>query len=405
LAAFEFTALNDKGKEVSGVQEGDTPRQVRQVLREKGWMPLKVEEVRQREARQQKAQFTFKRGVGATDLALFTRQLSTLVQSGSPIEEALQAVSRQTEKPRIKSMIMGVRSRVMEGHSLAAATNDFPQMFNELYRSTIEAGEQSGHLDRVLDRLADYTESRQAMQQNLVQAMVYPILITLVALGVVSVLMVAVVPKVVEMFDYIDQQLPLITRILISISDFVGNWGGITVIALLLLFLVVQQILRRPQPKKKFHAWLLRVPLVSRLVMGMNTARFARTLSILTASGVPVLEALRIAGQVLVNIPMREAVTEASRRIREGAGIARSLEASGYFPPMTVHLIASGESSGRLEEMLERAAESQEREMTMLLNMAVKLFEPFMLIFMGLITAGIVMAIMIPILDMNTLVK
>lgn len=404
MGAFEYKALDQAGKETKGVLEGDTPRQIRQLLRDKGWMPLAVEEVRQREERKKQNVIFFGK-VSAADLALITRQIATLVKSGLPIEESLQAVSQQTEKTRLRNMIMGVRSRVLEGHSLAKSLADYPHVFSELYRSTVEAGEHSGHLNIVLERLADYTEGRQAMKQKLMLALLYPLLISIVAILIVILLLTFVVPKVVEMFSHTGQELPMLTQGLIAVSDFAESYGIFVLVAIVLFFLGFNYLLRNESFKRQFHKVLLRIPMISKLVRGLDTARFARTFSILAASGVPVLDAMRIASQVLVNLPMRDAVEEAARRVREGANISTSLKSSGYFPPMTMHLIASGEASGNLEEMLDRAAENQEREMETFLSAIMGLFEPLMILVMGGTVLLIVLAIMMPILDMNTLIK
>ncbi len=405
MGAFEYTALDPKGRTRKGVVEGDTPRQVRQALREQGLLPVSVEEVRQKEARRSGGGTLFKRGISATDLALLTRQLATLVRSGMPLEEALKAVSQQTEKPRVKSMIMGVRSRILEGHTFADALGDFPHVFSDLYRTTIAAGEQSGHLDVVLERLADYTEGRQAMRQKLGLALLYPALVTLVAVGVILLLLSYVVPQVVEMFAHVGQELPWLTRALIATSGFLSAHGLTLLAALAAAILAFQALMRREGPRRRFHALLLRLPLIGRVVRGLETARFARTFAILTASGVPVLEAMRLSAQVITNLPMREAVQAAARRVREGAGIKQALEAGGYFPPMTLHLIASGEASGNLEAMLERAAETQERELETTIAALVGVFEPFMILVMGGVVLTIVLAIMVPILDMNRLIQ
>lgn len=405
MAAFAYKALDGAGKQHKGVMEADTPRQIRQQLRDKGWTPLSVEEVQQREARQRQGSSLLQRRINPADLALITRQFATLMRSGTPVDEALQAVSRQTEKPRLSNMLMAVRSKVKEGHPLAAALADFPHIFPELYRATVAAGEQSGHLDAVLERLADYTETRHALQQKFQLALIYPVLIALVAVAVVTGLVGYVVPKVVEVFQGIGQELPLLTRMLISLSSFLqATWiwlvGGIV-----LAGFAIASMLRREGPRRRFHALLLRLPLISRLVRGANSARFARTFSILASSGVPVLDAMRISAEVVTNLPMRTAVEEAAQRVREGTAIHKALDASGYFPPMTVHLIASGEASGNLDEMLERAAITQEREMETLLGMMLGLFEPFMILFMGGTVLVIVLAILMPIFDLNQLVK
>jgi len=404
MGAFEYVALDSGGKEKKGVLEGDTARQVRQQLRDKGWMPLDVQEARQREARSQRHRIRVRRGISATDLALVTRQLATLVRSGLPLEESLGAVSQQTEKARLKTMLMAVRSRVMEGHTLATGLGDFPHVFPELYRTTVSAGEQSGHVDVVLERLADYTESRQQMQQKIQLALFYPALLTLVAVIVVIGLMTYVVPQVVQVFENIGQELPVLTRTLIAISDFLRSNGLVALALLVAAGVGIGWVLRKPGPKRRFHGILLRLPLIGRLARGINAGRFARTFSIVTASGVPVLDGLRIAAQVMSNLPMREAVEEATRKVREGASIYAALEKSGYFPPMMVHLIASGESSGKLEEMLERAAVNQEREIETLVSAIMGLFEPVLILVMGGLVLIIVLAILLPIFNLNQLV-
>jgi general secretion pathway protein F len=404
MSAFEYVALDTSGKEKKGVLEGDTARQVRQQLRDKGWTPVEVQETSERQSETTRSSIKIRRGVSATDLSLITRQLATLVRSGLPLEESLQAVSQQTEKARLKSMLLAVRSRVMEGHTLATGLGDYPHVFPELYRTTVSAGEQSGHLEVVLERLADYTENRQQMQQKLQLALFYPALLTLVAIGVVVGLMTFVVPQVVQVFDNIGQELPVLTRTLIAMSDFLRSYGLFMLVLLAIAGGVVGWVLSKEGPKRRYHASLLHLPLIGRLERGVNAGRFARTFSIVTASGVPVLDGLRIASEVMSNLPMREAVEEASRMVREGASIHGSLEKSGYFPPMTVHLIASGEASGKLEEMLERAAVNQEREIETLISAVMGLFEPVLILVMGGLVLVIVLAILLPIFNLNQLV-
>ena len=404
MGAFEYTALDTGGRERKGVLEGDTPRQVRQLLRERQLLPVSVTEVARKEATQQRS-FSLVRRVSAGDLSLFTRQLATLVRAGLPLEESLLAVSQQTERARMQSIIIGVRSRVMEGHTLADGLADFPRVFPEIYRATVAAGEQSGHLDSVLERLADYTESREEIRQKVMGAMLYPIALTVMCFGIVSALLVYVVPKVVNVFETQHAELPIMTRALIAVSNFFRSYGIWLLIALALAAFLIGRWLRNPGPRRRFHLWLLRVPILGKLNRGFNTARFTRTLSILSASSVPVLEALRIAGEVVTNLPMRDAVIEASQRVREGAAIGRSLAASRLFPPMTIHLISSGEASGELESMLDRAALSQERELDGLLTALVGLLGPLLIVLMGLFVMGIVFAMLLPIFEMNQLIR
>jgi general secretion pathway protein F len=405
MGAYEYTALDQRGREKKGIIEGDTPRQIRQILRERGLSPISVSEIARQDREQGRRQY-FRRPAGASpaDISLLTRQFATLVRAGLPIEEALSAMAEQSEKARIKSMVFAIRARIMEGQSLARALGTFPRAFPDLYRATVAAGEQSGHLDTVLDRLADYTEERQALRQNVMLALLYPVLVIVVAILVVTLLLAYVVPQVVSVFAEMGQELPTLTRMLIATSDFVRQWG----LPLLLLaaagFVAARLLLRRYSARRAWHAFLLRLPLVSRLLRGLNAARFARTLSILAESGVPVLEALGIAAEVIIHLPMREAVASAARQVREGSSLNRALARSGYFPPLTIHLIASGEASGRLELMLERAAISQERELETVVKTVVGLFGPFLILIMGGIVLLIVLAILLPIFNLNQLV-
>jgi general secretion pathway protein F len=406
MGAFEYTALDAGGRSRKGVIEGDTPRHVRTLLRERQLMPVTVEEVAARESRRQRgSRFGFARGVSAADLSLMTRQLSTLVRAGLPLEEALLAVSQQTEKPRVQSILLGVRAKVVEGHTLATGLGEFPRVFPEIYRATVSAGEQSGHLDAVLERLAEYTESREQMRQNILGAMLYPIVLTLMCFTIVSILLTYVVPKVVDVFEANHAKLPLATRVLVGVSSFLRNYGLWLLMAIAIAAFLFWRALKSRETRRRVHQTLLTLPLVGRIVRGVNTAQFTRTLSILTASAVPVLDALRISSEVIINLPMRDAVTEAAARVREGAPIGRSLAASRLFPPMTVHLISSGESSGQLQTMLERAATNQERELEGLLAALVGLLGPLLIVGMGLFVMGIVFAMLLPIFEMNSLIR
>jgi general secretion pathway protein F len=404
MGAFEYTALDTAGKERKGILEGDTPRHIRQLLREQQLLPVTVAEVAQREAKRQRSSFMLARRVSSADLALFTRQLATLVRAGLPLEESLLAVSQQTEKPRVQSIVLGVRARVMEGHALADGFADFPRVFPEIYRATVAAGEQAGHLDNVLERLADYTEGRDQLRQKVLTALLYPIVLTVICFAIVSALLVYVVPQVVSVFEASKAKLPLATRVLIATSGFLRSYGLYLLIAVVIAVVLFRRWLRNPTARRRFHRFQLRLPLVGKLVRGFNTARFTRTFSILSASAVPVLEALRIAGEVVTNLPMRDAVADAAARVREGAPIGRSLAVSRLFPPMTIHLISSGESSGELENMLERAAISQERELDGLLGAMVGLLGPMLIVIMGLFVMGIVFAMLLPIFEINSLI-
>lgn len=403
MPAYQYTALDAKGRQRKGLIEADTPRLARQSLRERGLNPLGVEEVGANQERDRGRRMWGLR-ISATDLALITRQMATLVGSSLPVEEALGAVARQADRARLGGLMLAVRTRVLEGHTLATALGDFPQVFPELYRATVAAGEQSGHLEVVFERLADYTEARQQMRQKIGLALFYPLLLTGVAVLVVAGLLTYVVPQVVQVFSSLNQQLPALTRGLIALSDFLRQNGWLLLMVLAGGVVAWVLALRRIGFKRQTHQILLRLPLVARLVRGANTARFARTFSILMASGVPVLEALRISSQVLSNLPMREALEQATARVKEGASLNKAISASGYFPPMTVQLIASGEASGRLESMLERAAVQQERETETLIAALLGIFEPMLILVMGGVVLVIVLAILLPIFDLNQLV-
>ncbi|WP_448549575.1 type II secretion system inner membrane protein GspF [Thalassotalea fusca] len=405
MAAFDYQAVDAKGKTKKGVIEGDTARQARALLREQGLVPLEISPSLQKsKSAKQTTGFGASRKVSATDLALITRQLATLVESGLPLEESLLAVAEQCEKNTHKSMIMAVRTKVTEGYGLAESMAEFPQIFNHLFRAMVAAGEKSGHLDRVLNRLADYTEQRQQLRSQMIQALVYPIIMTIVAVAVIVVLLTSVVPQIVEQFAHMGANLPSSTKILIASSEFLQNYGLYIVVAILMSIVVFAQLMKKPTFKLKFHQRFLRFPGIGKVARGISTARFARTLSILTASAVPLLESMRIAGEVLDNLYIKQKIKESADKVREGTSLRVALEQTKLFPPMMLHMIASGEKSGELEDMLGRAADNQDREFEALMNISLKAFEPAIMVTMAGIVLFIVMAILQPILQLNTLI-
>ncbi len=404
MGAFEFVALDKAGKESKGLLEGDTPKHVRQLLRERNLLPVQVTEVAQKEAKRQST-FSLRRGISPAELALVTRQLASLSQSGLPLEEALLAVSQQNDQPRTKSILLGVRSKVMEGHTMADGLSEFPQAFPDLYRATIAAGEQSGHLDIVLERLADYTEARQELRQRITNAMIYPIVLVIMAVAIISFMLATVVPKIVGVFENTAAELPGLTRGMIATSDFLRNNWLLLIIGIGATVYGLWWLLQKDGPRRRYHRFLLGTPVTGRLTRGINTARFTRTFSILTGSGVPVLEAMKISAEVIENLPMRDAVNAAAIRVREGGSISKSLEASKLFPPMMIHLVSSGEAGGRLEEMLTRAADGQEREVDGLIAALLGILEPLLIIIMGGVVLTIVLAILLPIFEINNLIQ
>ena len=405
MAAFEYKALDvTTGKQTKGVVEADTARHARSQLREMRLTPMTIEPVTEKEAKHSGFSLLTKR-ISVAELALITRQIATLVSAGLPIEEALKAVGQQCEKERLASMIMAVRSRVVEGYSLADSMAEFPHIFDVLYCAMVASGEKSGYLDVVLNRLADYTERRQQLKSKLQQAMIYPAALTIVAILVVSILLAVVVPQVASQFQHMGQELPWATKTLISMSDFVRDYGIGIVVTIILAIIVFQRAIKKPNFRMRYHTALLNIPVVGKVSKSLNTARFARTLSILSASSVPLLDGMRIASDVLLNDRVKLAVEEATSKVREGSSLGTSLTATKLFPPMMLYMISSGEKSGELEQMLERAADNQDRQFEANVTIALGVFEPALVISMAVVVLFIVLAILQPILALNNLVS
>lgn len=401
MPAFAYQALDASGKTQRGVLQGDTARAVRQTLRERGLNPLEVTPVDEK----QQSSPLGRRGLSTLQLALFTRQLATLLAAGLPIDEALAALGEQGEDERSRSLVVALRARVMEGAGLAAAFADYPESFPEIYRASIAAGEQSGRLSTVLERLADYAESRDALRQQMLTALAYPTLLSLVAVAVVTGLLVYVVPQIVGVFASMKQELPLPTTLLIGLSELVKRWGIVFFAGLVAVLFALRFALRRDAVRLVWHRWLLRLPLVGKLTRASNTARAARTLALLSASAVPLLDALAISAQVVPNLPMRDALRRAAHKVREGGAFSRALADSGYFPPVAVRLIASGERSGQLERMLDEAAAHQARELDRWLAVLTAVLGPAVILLVGAMVLFIVLAILLPIFNLNQMVK
>ncbi|MGP9802991.1 type II secretion system inner membrane protein GspF [Rheinheimera sp. NSM] len=404
MAAFEYQALDARGKNAKGVLEADNARHARSLLREQKLTPVSVALASQQEKLLASGKQWFKRNISASELALITRQLATLVEAALPIESALLAVAEQCDKPRLTNMMMAVRSKVVEGYSLAEGLAEFPYVFDHLFRSMVAAGEKSGHLDQVLNRLADYTEQRQHMRSQILQALLYPIILTCFAVLVISILLAAVVPKIVGQFEHMGQSLPGSTLFLIAASDFLRAYGIFVLIGIMLGLVLFKRALLKPTVRFRWDKLVLKSRIMGKVTKGLNTARFARTLSILNASAVPLLEAMRISADVLSNTFMKQAVTDATARVREGTSLRNALEQTKLFPPMMLHMIASGEKSGQLDSMLERAANTQDREFETLVTVSLKVFEPVLVAVMAGMVLFIVMAILQPILALNNMV-
>lgn len=397
MPAFEFQALTTAGRTERGVLQADTARAARAALRERGLNPLQVEEVGERRT------LFGRRGLGGAQLALLTRQLSTLVAAGLPIADALAALAEGSEG-RLRSQVMALRARVLEGAPLAAALGEFPETFPQMFRASVAAGEQAGKLEQVLARLADHAERRDALKRRVLAALAYPVLLSLVAIAVVAGLMVYVVPNVIDVFVQFDRDLPWVTRLLIGMSALLQDYGGWLLLALVLLGAGFVLLLRQPRLKARWQALLLRTPVLGRLLRALDTARFARTLALLTASAVPLLDALQIAAQVVERLPLRQALAQVALRVREGQGFAAALAETRQFPAVFVRLAASGERAGRLDALLFEAADFQERELDTALAVTTSVLGPGVIVLVGGMVLFIVLAILLPIFQLNTLI-
>lgn len=411
MGAYSYRALNETGKTVKGILEGDSERQVRTQLRTKKLKPLEVVSVSGKQHKTDDMGLGFRgwrrrRGsrLNTRDLSLITRQLASLVKSGLPLDEALHATAKQQQKQNVKQVILQVRTKVLEGFSLAQALGENPVAFNEMYRALVRAGESTGYLGPVLERLADYTQSSQQVQQRLKMAMIYPVVLLVISLSVIGALMAFVVPKLVGIFSQSQRELPLLTQTLIATSDFIVNYGIYCLIAIFGIIVGIRRLLQNEKRLRQWHVWQLRLPVIGNLVRQINSARFAATLSLLSSTGVPLLQALNIAGQVMSNKLLQESCEQVAAAVREGSSLHRAMENAGTFPPLLVQLVASGETNGTLPEQLDNAAKDQERELEMMLGMAMGLLEPLTIVFMGLAVCLIVMAILQPIFEMNSLI-
>ena len=406
MAAFRYKALNADGKLVKGVLEGDSDRQVRSVLRQKQLRPVEIAVAMSATGTRDHGRFRFRnRRLSAGELALITRQLSTLVASALPLDECLNAVAEQSRRSAVKSMMLQIRSKVAEGHTLAHSLNQFPHAFGEMYRAMVNAGEEAGQLAPVLEQLAHYTETRQHTAQKLQMALIYPIVLIVVAIAVVAALMIFVVPELIGIFAHSKKALPPLTVGLIWVSDFLRDYAVYCLVLIVGAIWLFRRALQDTQRRRQWHQFLLRIPGLRGVFVALDSARFASTLSILMASGVPLIHALRIAGSVMTNLVMRQASGTVSVKMQEGSSLSRALAQEVFFPPMMVHMVASGEASGDLEKMLERSATNQERELEMTLGAIMGLLEPAMVVLMGGLVLTIVLAILLPIFDLNTMVR
>jgi len=400
MEAFRYEALDASGRTVSGVVQADTPRQARTQLRAQGLLPSAIDLVRARE----RALQPWARGISSDELSLVTRQMATLLASGLTMEQSLSALIEEASTPLTREVLGGVKSEITAGLSLAGALGSYDRSFPDFYRALVHGGEESGALPTVLQHLADYLDARQALKQKTTLALLYPVLVTLVAVSIVTGLLVFVVPQIVQVFQQSRQSLPLLTRGLIALSDFLRAAWPYLAVAIIGTLTASRLALRRDGPRRSWDAFLLGMPWLGSLIRGVNTSRFASTLAILVGGGVPLLSALNSGARVMTNMVMREAIEGAIERVREGESLARALGATRVFPPLMVHLVASGEVSGKLEQMLQRAAQLETQALERRLAVFLTLLEPVMILIMGAVVLMIVLAILLPIIEINQLV-
>ena len=402
MPGFRYQAYSVEGKLHKGVLEADSARQARASLRDQGLTPLRVEVIA---ANDPAGGARFRPvALSTAELTQLTRGLASLLEAGLTVEQAFNALIEQAENERMRQVLAALRGEVIAGNTIARALESFPNVFSELYRTLIAAGEASGQLPRVLSKLSDYLEDRQQLRAKLSLALIYPSIVMGVALVVVGALLVYVLPQVVQVFQHAHQQLPILTRALIAFSAFLQATWGLWVALFVAAAVILRSALRRPATRASIHRFLWRKPIIGRVLRHVDSARLAATLSILVGSRVPILQALDAGTGVMTLEPMRTALTTAARGVREGMPLARALGATNAFPPVMVHLIASGETSGRLDEALERAARQQQNDIAIRLAAFTALFEPAMILFMGAVVLTIVLAILLPIFELNRMI-
>lgn len=395
MAAFQYTAIDASGKKHKGVLEADSARQLRQQLRDTHLVPLTIEPVTSERSLKNKQRLS------VNALMLITHQMATLLAAGIPIDEMLSTIAEQTEKQTVKRIVLGVRAHVLEGYTLADSLGLFPKAFPKIYQTTVANGEKSGQLSLVLEKLAIYIERQRKIKQKIKQAMLYPTLMTVVSIGIVIFLVSFVVPKMMATFSQVNMVLPLSTRILINTSNFFTHYGLIFFGILIIIAYGFKRLLAKKSFRSHYDALLLKIPLIGQTIRTINEARFGRTFGILTAASVPVLEGMSAANQLISLLPMHHAIAHAIDKVREGITISKALKETRCFAPLFVHLVASGENSGRLEMMLEHAATMQEDDVNTLIENLLTLFEPVLILIMGAIVLFIVLAIMLPIFQMD----
>ncbi len=405
MPAFRFEAIDANGRAQKGVIDADSARAARGQLRTQKLTPLVVELAASRSRGKRNQRLALGRKLSQREQAIITRQLASLLTAGLPLDESLAVLTEQAERDYIRELMAAIRGEVLGGHSLANAFTEHPRDFPEIYRAIVSAGEHTGKLDIVLSRLADYIEQRNALKQKILLAFTYPAIVTLIAFGIVIFLLSYVVPQVVNVFASTKQQLPLLTIVMMALSGFVRHWWWAIFMTFAAFAYLVRATLSRPGPRLAFDRWLLTAPLLGKLVRGYNTVRFASTLGILSAAGVPILRALQAAGETLSNRAMKINIDDAIVRVREGSALSRALNHVKTFPPVLVHLIRSGEATGDVTTMLDRAAEGEAHELERKTMFLTSLLEPLLILAMGIVVLVIVLAVMLPIIELNNMVQ
>ncbi|MFZ6817980.1 type II secretion system inner membrane protein GspF [Undibacterium sp. Ji22W] len=405
MPAFRYEAVDPNGSTKKGVLTADSARAARSDLRAQHLVPVMVELIVNQTGEGRRGKSLFSEHLSNVELALFTRQLSSLLEAGLPLEQAFSALLEQAERVYIRDLVASIRSEILAGSALSDALKQHQNDFTDIYCALVASGEQIGQLSRVLSRLADYIERRNALTQKVKLAFTYPAIVTIVAFAIVIFLLTYVVPQIVSVFANTKQKLPLLTVVMLAISDFVRAYGWLVAIVVIVVTFACRRALKDPQIKMRWHTWLLDAPMYGKFERSLNTARFSSTLSITTGSGVPILKALQTSRETLSNVAMREQVEEATNSVREGVSLARALSAHKHFPPMLIHMIRAGEVTGELPAMLERASSAQEQDLERRALTIAGLLEPLLILAMGVVVLLIVLAVLMPIIEINQLVR
>ncbi len=403
MPLYQYLAVDNNGKKHKGTQSAESETLLRKKLRNDALIPIDLSVISKpliKKTQQNAIDRTIKSGF----LALFTRELSALINAGLEIEQSLLSVAAQSSDLHLKPILQAIHIRILEGQSLAASINEFPKAFSKVYRSTIKAGEDSGYLGLVLENLAEFLDKQQEMRQKVIHAIIYPTILILISLGIVTFLLTYVTPKIISIFEESTESLPFATKILLSLSYFFQHFGVITLILFVGLYFLGKRLLKIETVKAKFHRFLLRLPYIGSLIQTIETARFLRTLAILTRANVPILQSILVASELVVSIPIRREILMAKDKIKEGGSIHFALKNTRFFNASSLQFIASGETSGKLEEMLKRSSENQERHVQFALTALLTIFEPLLIIVMGAIVLFIVLATLLPIFQLSSMV-